>query len=99
MNSDFDVEAFARALIPETGNFSVMQFFADGSAERVLDQAPVNTAMSQAGQCCTSVGAQVGTTTRVVIVEDGDAIVLEWKFGEGITFPPELAGRDWLPTR
>jgi hypothetical protein len=79
--------------ITEARNFSVLQFFADGSGERVLDHTAPNAGMSQARQCSTSVGAQVGTTTRVVVVEDGDAIVLEWKFGEGITFPPELAGR------
>ena len=79
----------------EAGNFSVLQFFVDGSGERVVENAPANAATSQARQCSTSVGARVGMTTRVVIVEDGDAIVLEWKFGEGITFPPELAGRDW----
>jgi hypothetical protein len=89
----------AEERVTETGNFSVLQFFADVSGERVLDHATVHTAMSQARQCSKGVGARVGTTARVAIVEDGDAIVLEWTFGEGITFPPELAGRDWSPER
>lgn len=71
------------------GEFSVYQFFADERWERVRDHVDTNTAMLAATHYCTSVGARLGTTRRVIVTDGGDFIVFEWKFGEGITFPPE----------
>ena len=79
----------------ELDAYSVIQFFVDGSGERVLRHVPGEAAMSKARWCSTCVGARAGTTTRVVVTDDDEAIVFEWKFGQGITFPPELAGREW----
>ena len=39
----------------------------------------------------TSVGAQIGTTVRVIITDGGDCIAWEWIRGQGVVFPPEIA--------
>ena len=46
------------------------------------------TAHSRAKHYTSSVGAQMGMTQRVIIVDGGDFTNFEWKFGEGITYPP-----------
>ena len=75
--------------------FSVHQFFADSSHEEVGRGLSAERAMQLTRQCCTSVGAKVGTTIRVILVDDGEAVTLEWKHRDGITFPPELVGREF----
>jgi hypothetical protein len=37
----------------------------------------------------TNVSAKVGWTQRVIITDSDDAIIAEWKFGQGITWPKE----------
>jgi hypothetical protein len=37
----------------------------------------------------TNVTAVTGLTQRVIITDSGDAIVAEWKHGQGITWPPQ----------
>lgn len=73
--------------------FSVCQFFEDGSYEFVKKGVGVEEAVNTFKGYATSVGAKIGTTVRVVIVDDGDCTNMEWKFGLGITFPPEHAGK------
>ena len=36
----------------------------------------------------TRIGAELGTTRRVLVIDRSDCIVREWKFGKGVTFPP-----------
>ncbi len=36
----------------------------------------------------TSVGARLGLTQRVIITDGGDFTCFEWKYGEGVTYPP-----------
>lgn len=36
-----------------------------------------------------NVTAKVGLTERVTIVDSGDCLVAEWKYGEGIVWPKE----------
>lgn len=69
--------------------FSVYQFFPDGSYERVREWVPVEEAMKGFQHYTTSVGARLGTTVRVIVVDVGDCIVAEWKHGEGVVFPPK----------
>ncbi len=66
--------------------FSVYQFFPDESYEAVKRFVGLEEAVKTAHHCCTSVGAQIGTTRRVIITDGGDCIAFEWIFGEGITF-------------
>lgn len=68
--------------------FSVFQFFEDGSYERVRLAVNAEEAMKAASHYCTSVAARIGITKRVIVVDSGDIICFEWKYKEGIVFPP-----------
>lgn len=71
------------------GEYSVYQFFPDGSYEKVREFVDAEEAVSAFNHYSTSVGARIGTTKRVIITDGGDSINMEWKFGEGITYPPK----------
>ena len=75
------------------GEFSVCQFFVDGSYEYVRRYISAEEAVQIARDYTRSVGAQIGTTVRVIITDGGDDCCFEWKRGEGVTFPPEARGR------
>ena len=66
--------------------FSVCQFFEDGSYEYVRRYVCAEEAVNAATHYCTSVGAQLGFTKRVIITDGGDCINFEWEYGKGITF-------------
>jgi hypothetical protein len=72
--------------MPVSGEFSVCQFFADGSHEYVRRNVDAKEAVETAHHYCTSVGAQIGTTQRVIITDGGDCTNFEWQFGKGVTF-------------
>jgi hypothetical protein len=66
--------------------FSVCQFFTDGSYEYVRRWVDAEEAVKAAKHYCTSVGAKLGVVERVIITDGGDCINFEWKRGEGVTF-------------
>jgi hypothetical protein len=70
-----------------SNEYSVCQFFQNGSYEYVRRFVSAEEATDVARHYCTSVGAKIGTTVRVIITDGGDCINLEWQFGKGITFP------------
>jgi hypothetical protein len=76
--------------------FSVYQFFKDESYECVRSFVSAEEAVKAAQHYCTSVGARMGTTVRVIITDGGDCTNFEWKYGEGVTFPTreELQKKD-----
>lgn len=74
------------------GEFSVCQFFENGSYEYVRRKVSGEEAVATFKSYCTSVGAKIGTTVRVIITDGGDDCNMEWKHGEGIVFPPQFAG-------
>jgi hypothetical protein len=69
--------------------FSVCQFFPDGSYEYVRRYVDAEEAVRAAHHYCNSVGAKLGTTVRVIITDGGDCTNFEWQFGKGITYPPK----------
>ena len=71
-----------------TGEFSVYQFFANESWERVREGVSAKEAVEAAKHYCTSIGARLGTTRRVIITDAEDYTNFEWKYGEGVTYPP-----------
>jgi hypothetical protein len=73
--------------------FSVCQFFEDGSYEYTHRFINSEEAVKTAIHYSTSVGAKLGTTVRVIITDGDDCINWEWKKGIGITYPPEVAGK------
>lgn len=70
------------------GEFSVRQYFADGDDEDVIQHVDAETAMRRVVNLTHSVGGQIGTTARVIIIDGGDCICFDWKFGLGVIFPP-----------
>lgn len=72
------------------GEFSVCQFFSNGQYEYFERFVPIERAMEAAHHCCTSVGARVGITSRVIITDGSDAVNFEWTHGEVVIFPPDL---------
>jgi len=73
------------------GEFSVYQFFKDGSNERVRQFVPADEAVKAAHHYCNSVGARLGTTVRVIITDGGDCCCFEWLHGQGVVFPSREA--------
>jgi hypothetical protein len=73
--------------------FKVRQSFKNDFYEDVLDEGDAQTAVYRFIQCCTSVGAKLGTTRRVIIVcKTDDTTSMEWLYEEGITFPESKKG-------
>jgi hypothetical protein len=73
--------------------FSVYQFFADGSYERVRKFVSAEEAAKAAHHYTHNVASKLGIVERVIITDGGDDCCFEWKRGEGVTFPPECQGR------
>jgi len=71
------------------GEYSVCQFFEDGSYEYVRRYVDAEEASRATAHYCGSVGAKLGFTKRVIVTDGGDCICFEWKFGEGIVYPPK----------
>jgi len=72
------------------GEFSVYQWFPDESYERIYSHVDVETAVEKALFYSNNVAANAGFTKRVIITDGGDNCVWEWKYGEGVVFPPDL---------
>ncbi len=76
-----------------SGEFSVCQFFEDGSYEYYKRFVGDEEAVKAAHFLSHNVAARLGTTKRVIITDGGDHCVFEWKHGEGVTWPtPEQRG-------
>jgi hypothetical protein len=69
-----------------TNEFSVYQFFADGSYERVRTHVSAEEAMGAFNHYTHNVVSRLGFTSRVIITDGGDCINMEWQYGKGITF-------------
>lgn len=74
--------------------FSVFQFFEDGSYEAVRVCVDAEEAVIASRHYCSSFGARLGMTRRVIITTGDDAICFEWLFQRGVTYPLECA-RPW----
>lgn len=70
------------------GEFSVAQFFSDGTYEYVRRGVDAEAAVIAAKHYTECLGARIGTTVRVIITDGGDFCCFEWIRGQGITFPP-----------
>ena len=75
-----------------SGEFSVYWFDPDDYSYEELRFVDAETAVNRAKALTQSVGGRLGTTKRVIITDGGDYTCFEWKFGEGVTFPPQPKG-------
>jgi hypothetical protein len=75
---------------PPSGElFNVVQFFPDGSYEYVRKRVSLDEAFKEFQHYTSSVAARMGITVRVIITDGGDCTNAEWKYGEGLTYPPK----------
>lgn len=77
-----------------SGEFSVCQYFSDDLRDYEVRYVDMETATNTFARLCTNVAAQTGFTKRVILTDGGDCVNMEWKFGEGVTYPPELRNID-----
>ena len=84
----FDRNGVEHEIREET--FSVWQFLIDDISECVRRRVALEEALKAAEHYTQNVAAVAGITRRVIIVDAGDSIVFEWKFGEGVTFPDNV---------
>ncbi len=71
-----------------TGEFSVCQFFEDGSYEYVGRNFGPLEAVETAKRYTETVAARTGITRRVIITDGGDYTNFEWRYGQGVIYPP-----------
>lgn len=88
----FDLTAKNDGHIGQTyGEYSVVQFFENDDQEYTRKMVGEEEAVQAFKHYCTSVGARLGMTVRVIITDGGDSTVAEWKHGEGLVYPPKEA--------
>jgi len=74
-----------------SGEFSVHQFFPDDTHECVAFMVDAKTAVETAHSYTIRPTAKLGIIRRVVITDAGDFTCFEWKFGQGVVYPPKEA--------
>ena len=74
--------------------FAVVTFFEDGKRRYVRRFVSAQEASRAFKHCIHNVEARFGIQMRVVITDRYDCILREWRFGQGITFPPEDLPQD-----
>jgi len=70
--------------------FSVCQFFIDGTYEYVRRWVTAKEAVTVAHHYTNNVAVKMGVVDRVIITDGGDFTVFEWKRGKGVTFPTNV---------
>lgn len=68
--------------------FSVAQFFVDGSYEYVRRWVSAEEAVKAAKIYTENVAAHLGIVRKVVITDGGDHTNFQWEYGKGVTYPP-----------
>jgi hypothetical protein len=75
-----------------SGEFSVYQFFKDGTYERVRRYVSAEEAMQAAAHYTNNVAVHMGVTSRVIITDGGDFTCFEWLADKGVTW----SSSSWL---
>ena len=68
--------------------YKVWAFFADDTHYLIADELDAEAAVRMAKRHTETVGARLGTTKRVIIEDYDGHTSFEWRFGEGVTYPP-----------
>ena len=77
----------ARYKIMDVNEFTVIQYFKGGGHENVREHVSGEEAVKAFYHYTNNVASKVGITERVIIVDYGDCVNMEWQHGKGITFP------------
>lgn len=67
--------------------FAVWQFFTGGSCTRERADLSAMEAIKEANRLTQTLAAQSGSTCRIVITNERDYTVWEWRHGEGLVLP------------
>jgi hypothetical protein len=68
--------------------FLVRVYYDDGRRQDVRRFVSAKEACRAFQYFTSSLGAQLHSTVRVIIIDGSDCMVREWKFEQGVTFPP-----------
>ena len=68
--------------------FNVIQFFKNGKYEYVRRNVPAVQAVDALKHYTDNVAVKLGLIEKVIITDDLDYTVAEWKHGIGFTYPP-----------
>jgi hypothetical protein len=74
--------------VMDSGEFSVCRFNDDGTYEYVRRGVDAREAVETAKVYTSNPAALLGITKRVIITDGGDCTNFEWRFGEGVVYPP-----------
>lgn len=69
--------------------YRVYQFFVGGQCEPAGDEMEPKAAVKHAMLLTHTLGARIGSTCRIIITDRDQKTVWEWRYGEGIIFPPQ----------
>lgn len=72
----------------ERDEFSVYAFASDGSWQRELSFVSAKEAVMWARWLTETREAKFGEVAKIIITDGGDHTCFEWRFGEGVVFPP-----------
>jgi hypothetical protein len=67
--------------------FSVWVWFPDGSHICELEDVSAEHALQKARSLALNVGAKIGTTRKITIVDQDDYTVFEWQYERGMVYP------------
>jgi len=68
--------------------FSVRLYYDNGEQKDVYRFVSAQEAYRGFQYYTSSLGARLGSTVRVIIIDGDDCMVREWKLEQGVTFPP-----------
>jgi hypothetical protein len=77
----------------EREQFSVRVYYDDGRRQYVRRFVSAQEVCRAFQHHTRSLGARLGSTVRVIIIDSSDCMVREWKFEQGVTFPPPRGKR------
>jgi hypothetical protein len=72
----------------ERDEFSVYVFRPDGYYSRELSFVSAERAVTWAKWLTEERAARRGAVAKILITDGGDFTVFEWRFGQGVVFPP-----------
>lgn len=75
------------------GEFSVAQFFRDGSSEYVRRWVGPQEAVETLKDYSERPAAKIGMIVKLIITDSGDFTNMQWEFGKGVVFPPRDPGK------
>jgi hypothetical protein len=68
--------------------FSVRLYYDNGEQKTLRRFVSAQEAYRAFQYYTKSLGARLGSTVRVIIIDGDDCMVREWKVEQGVTFPP-----------